>query len=91
MDMERREPEAGYRENNSGVDTVANLWCHLGREESRERDRPPTGGPACISGGNDGHEVNRRPEVGAVHLQSLKTRWPNWDNKQDRVKNKTRN
>ena len=88
MDMERREPEAGYQENNSGVVTVADLWCQLAGEEfrERERDRPPTGGPACISGGNDGHEVNRRPEVGAVHLQSLKTRWPNWDNKQDRVK-----
>ena len=88
MDMDRREPEAGYRENNSGTDTVAGLWHQLVGGVSREGDRPPTGGPACISGGNDGHEVNRRPEVGAVHLQPLKTRRPHWDNKQDRVKNK---
>ena len=58
------------------------------REESRERKRPPTGGPACIPGGNDGHEVNRRPEVGAVYLQPLKTQWPNGANKKYRGKNK---
>ena len=88
MDMERRQPEAGYRKNDSGLGTAVDRWCQLTGEEARERDRPPTGGPACIPGGNDGHEVNRRPEVGAVHLQILKTRWPNCDNEQYRVKNK---
>ena len=88
VDMERREPEAGYRKNDSGLGTAVDRWCQLMGEEARERDRPPTGGPACILGGNDGHEVNRHPEVGAVQLQALKTRWPNWDNKQYRVKNK---
>ena len=50
----------------------------------------PGGGPACILGGNDGPTVNRRPGVGAVHLQQIKTRWPHGDNKQNQVKYKGR-
>ena len=88
MAIERREPEAGYRENNGGTETVADLWYQMWGKGPREGDGPPTGGPACISGGNDGHEVNRRPGVGAVHLQQIKTGWPHGDNKQDQVKNK---
>ena len=57
-------------------------------EEARERDRPPTGGSACIPGGNDGHEVNQHPDVGAVLLQTLKTGWPHWNNRQYRGKNR---
>ena len=59
-----------------------------GGRGSRERDRTLTGGPACIPGGNDGHEVNRRPQASAVLLQLLKTRWPSCDNEQYRVENK---
>ena len=88
MDMERREPEAGYRKNDSGLGTVVDQRCQLMGEEARERDRPPTGGSACIPGGNDGHEVNQHPDVGAVLLQKLKTGWPHWNNKQYRGKNR---
>ena len=88
MDMERREPEAGYRKNDSGLGTVVDRWCQLMEEEARERDRPPTGGSACILGGNDGHEVNQHPDVGAVLLQTLKTGWPHWNNKQYRGQNR---
>ena len=53
----------------------------------REID-PRPGGAAGSLGGNDGHEVNRRPGVGAVHLQQIKTGWSHGANKQVRVKNK---
>ena len=43
MDMERREPEARYRNNDSGLGTAVDRWCQLMGEEARERDRPPTG------------------------------------------------
>ena len=88
MAIERREPEARYRENNGGIETLADLWYQVWGKGPREGDGTPTGGPACSLGGNDGHEVNRRPGVGAVHLQQIKTGWPHGANKQDRVKNK---
>ena len=73
---------------NGGIETLADLWYQVWGKGPREGDGPPTGGPACSLGGNDGHEVNRRPGVGAVHLQQIKTGWPHGANKQDRVKNK---
>ena len=88
--IDGREPEAGYRENDGGVDSLAELWYQVCKKGPREGDGPPTWGPACSLGGNDGHEVNRRPGVGAVHLQQIKTGWPHGANKQVRVKNKRR-
>ena len=88
MAIEKREPEAGYQENKGMIETVVDLWYQAWGKRPRERDGPPTGGPACILDGINGHEVNRRPGVGAVHLQQIKTGWPHGDNKQDRVKNK---
>ena len=91
--IDRREPEAGYRENDGVMETLNELWDHVCKKRPREGDRPPTGGPAGSLGGNDGHEVNRRPGVGAVHLQQIKTGWSHGANKhgankQVRVKNK---
>ena len=43
MDMERREPEAGYRKNDSGLGAAVDRWCQLMGEEARERDRPRPG------------------------------------------------
>ena len=57
---------------------------------ARERNGAPTGGPAGGLGGSDGHEVNRRPGVGAVQLQQIKTGWPHRPNGQNRVNNKGR-
>ena len=75
--IEEREPEAGCQENKGTLGLLLGLWGHVWEK-----------GPACILGGNDGLTVNRRPGVGAVHLQQIKTGWPHGDNKQNRVKNK---
>ena len=88
MDMEIREPEAGYRKNDSGLGTIVDRVCQLMGEEARERDRPPTGGSACMPGGNDGHEVNQHPDAGTVLLQILTTEWQHRNNKQYREKNR---
>ena len=86
MDMERREPEAGYRKNDSGLGTVVDRVCRLMGEEAREREIDPR--PACMPGGNDGHEVNQHPDAGAVLLQILTTEWQHGNNKQYRGKNR---
>ena len=88
--IDGREPEAVYREKDGEVDSLAELWYQVCKKGPRERDGPPTGGPACSLGRNNGHEVNRCPGVGAVHLQQIKTGWPHGANKQVRVKNKGR-
>ena len=88
--IEEREPEAGCRENRSTLGSLLGLWGHVMKKGPREGDGTPTGGPACILGENDGPTINRRPGVGAVHLQQIKTGWPCGDNKQNRVKNKGR-
>ena len=84
--IERREPEAGYEKSNGWLESFIALWLKVEEARSREGDGAPTGGPACSLGGNDGHEVNQRPGVGAVHLQQIKTGWPHGPNKQNRVK-----
>ena len=90
MAIERREPEAGYGEINGVLESLTAMWHKLNESKPRDGDGAPTGGPACSLGGNDGHEVNRRPGVGAVHLQQIKTGWPHGPNKQNRVNNKGR-
>ena len=90
MDRERREPEAGYRKSDSGLGTIVDRVYQLIEEAARERDRPPTGGSACMPGGNDGHEVNQQPDGGAVLLQTLMTEWQHRNNKQYRKKNRNR-
>ena len=88
--IEEREPEAGCRENRSTLGSLLGLWGHVMKKGPREGDGTPTGGPACILGESDGPTINRRPGVGAVHLQQIKTGRPRGDNKQNRVKNKVR-
>ena len=83
----RREPEA---ECGKSVvwEMILRAVCFKGEEAgSWERDGAPTGGPAGGLGGNDGHGVNRRPGVGTVQLQQIKTGWPHGPNGQNRVNN----
>ena len=84
--IEEREPEARCQENRSTQGLLLGLWGHAWEKGPREGNGTPTGGPACILGGNDGLTVNRRPGIGTVHLQQIKTGWPHGDNKQNRVK-----
>ena len=88
VDMERREPDAGNRKDDSRLGALVDRLYQSKLEESRKRDRPPTGGPVCLSGGNDGHGVNRRPQVNAVSPHLPGTWLSSGDNEQDRVKNK---
>ena len=90
MAIERREPEAGYGEITGVLESLTAMWHKWNESKPQEGDGAPTGGPACSLGGNDGHEVNRRPGVGTVHLQQIKTGWPHGPNKQNRVNNKGR-
>ena len=88
VDMKRREPDVGNRKDDSGLSALVDRLCQSRLEEARRRDRPPTGGPACLSGGKGGHEVDRPPQVKAVspHLPGI---WlPGGDNEPDRGKNK---
>ena len=51
MDMERREPEAGYRKNDSGLGAAVDRWCQLMGEEAQERERStPDRGIGMYSG-----------------------------------------
>ena len=88
VDMKRREPDVGNRKDDSGLSALVDRLCQSRPEEARRRDRPPTGGQACLSGGKGGHEVDRPLQVKAVspHLPGI---WlPGGDNEPDRGKNK---
>ena len=86
----RREPEAECEKSVDWREILLAMWTGGKEAGSRERDGAPTGGPACGLGGSDGHGVNRRPGVGAVQLQQIKTGWPHGPNGQNRVNNKGR-
>ena len=75
VDMERQEPDVGNRKDDSRLGVGVDRLCQSKLEETRKRDRPATGGPVCLPGGNDGHGVNRCPQASR-------------DNEQYRVKNK---
>ena len=51
MDMERREPEAGYRKNDSGLGTIVDRVCQLMGEEAREREIDPRPGDRHVCRG----------------------------------------
>ena len=63
VDTERQEPRVGNREDGSRLGVLVDRWCQSKLEETRRRDRPPTGGPVCFSCGDGGHRVNRCPQV----------------------------
>ena len=86
----RREPEAECEKSVDWRDLLLAMWTGGKEAGSRERDGAPTGGPACGLGGSDGHGVNRRPGVGAVQPQQIKTGWPHGPNGQNRVNDKGR-
>ena len=86
----RREPEDECEKSVALEKILRAMWSRGEEAGSRERDGAPTGGPACGLGGCDGHGVNRRPGVGAVQLQQIKTGWPHRPNGQNRVNNKGR-
>ena len=66
VDTERREPDVGNRKDDSRLGVLADRLYQSKLEETRKRDRPQTGGPVCFSFGNDGHKVNRCPQVSAA-------------------------
>ena len=88
VDMERREPDVGNGKDDSRLGVRVDRLCQSKLEETWKRDRPPTGGPVCRLGGNDGHGVNRCLQASAVHTHLSGTRLSSRDNKQYRVKNK---
>ena len=90
MDREGREPEAGYRKSDSGLGSMVDRLYQLIEEAARERDRPLTGGSACMPRGNDGHEVSQQPDGGAVRYQTIMTAWQHGNNKQYRKENRNR-
>ena len=86
----RRELEA-EREKSVYIGEILNAVRSCVEEtRARERNGATTGGLACGLGGSDGHGVNRRPGVGAVQLQQIKTGWPHGPNGQNQVNNKGR-
>ena len=86
----RRELEAEREKSVVLGDILSAVQSCVEETRARERNGAPTGGPAGGLGGSDGHEVNRRPGVGAVQLQQIKTGWPHRPNGQNRVNNKGR-
>ena len=88
VDMERRKPDVGNRKDDSRLGALVDRLCQSTLEEARKRYRPPTGGPVCLPGGNDGHGVNRCPQASAVHPQLPETGLSSRDNEQYQVKNK---
>ena len=88
VDMERREPDVGNRKDDSRLGALVDQLYQSKLEETRKRDRPPTGGPVCLSGGDDGHGVNRCPQVSAVPPHLPGTWLSSRDNEQYQVKNK---
>ena len=56
---EGQEPRVGNQEDDGGI----GILVHRLQEEIQKRDQPPTGGPVCFSCGNNGHRVNRCPQV----------------------------
>ena len=88
VNMERREPDVGNRKDDSRLGVGVDRLCQSKLEVTRKRDRPPTGGPVCLPGGNDGYGVNRCPQASAVHTHLSGTGLSSRDNEQYRVKNK---
>ena len=88
VNTERREPDVGNRKDDSRLGVLADWLYQSKPEETRKRDRPPTGGPVGFSCGNDGHRVNRWPPVSAVSPHLPGTELPSCDNEQYRVENK---
>ena len=81
VDMKRREPDVGNRKDDSRLGALVDRLCHLKLEETRKRDRPPTGGPVCLPGGN------QCPQASAVHPHLPGAWLSSCDNEQYRVKN----
>ena len=88
VDTERREPDVGNRKDDSRLGVLVDWLYQSKLEETRKRDRPPTGGPVYFSCGNDGHRVNRCPQVSAASPHLPRTWLSIRDNEQYRVKNK---
>ena len=88
VDMERQEPDVGNRKDDSDPGVSADRSYQSKLEETRKRDRPPTGGPVWFSCGNDGHSVNRCPQMRAASPPFPETWWSSRDNEHYRFKNK---
>ena len=86
----RREREAEREKRVDIGEMLRAVQSSVEEARARERNGALTGGPACGLDRSDGHGVNRRPGVGAVQLQQIKTRWPHGPNGQNRVNNKGR-
>ena len=48
VDTERQEPRVGNREDGSRLGVLVDRWYQSKLEETRRRDRPPTGGPGMF-------------------------------------------
>ena len=82
VDTERREPDVGNRKDDSRLGVLVDRLYQSKLEQIWKRDRPPTGGPVCSFRGNDGHRVNRCPQVSVASPHLPRT------GVQYRVKNK---
>ena len=88
VDTERREPDVRNRKDDSDPGVSADGSYQSKLEETRKRDRLPTGGPVGFSCGNDGRRVNRCPQVSAASPPFPGTWWSSRDNEHYRFKNK---
>ena len=86
----RREREAEREKRVEIGEMLRAVQSSVEEARARERNGVLTGGPACGLDRSDGHGVNRRPGVGAVQLQQIKTGWPHGPNGRNRVNNKGR-
>ena len=81
VDTERREPGVGNRKDVSRLGVLIDRLYQSKLKETRKRDRPPTGGPVCFSGGSDGHRITVSAESPHLPRDWLSSR----DNEQYRV------
>ena len=86
VDTDRWETDVGHRKDDSDPGMSADRLYQSKLEETRKRDRPPTGGPVGFSCGNDGRRVSRCPQVSAASPPFPGTWWPSRDNKHYRFK-----
>ena len=85
VDTERQEPRVGNKEDPSRLEVLVDKWLQLKQGEILRKDRPPTVEPVCFSCGDDGHRINRCPQVNA-DFPFLLMGWSiNMDNRQYRA------
>ena len=85
VDTERQELRVGNREDGSRLGVLVNRLYQSKLEETRRRDRPPTGGPVCFFCGDGSHRANRCQQVNAEFPHLPRDWLSSRDNEQYRV------